>query len=99
MVNKAIELALILTGSLSEAVALDAIFMAYQPGVPGSVDLATPVREGVERRLFKLYKDQYELVRSGLDLARHVGCPNDQVALTHICLMFLLHHSEDAPEY
>ena len=94
IVEKALRLTFDLTGYASEAAALEIIFLSYLSGSTGPVELAMPVGEGTRRRLFKLYADQYELVRTGLDMARHAGCENDHVGLTLACLMFLISESE-----
>lgn len=93
IVDFAISKALDITGYRSEAAALDIIFLDYLSGHPGSEALASPAKAGIGRRLFKLFPDQYQLIRAGLDIARNVGCANDAEALTHVCVLFLLNNS------
>ena len=80
---------LIQTGYESQSAALDLIFMGYQAGYLGKY-LASPEEGTMVRRLFRLYPDQYESVRAGLDLACDVAdCPTDAHALIHVCQLCL----------
>lgn len=67
--------------------------MSFHAGHPASLTLTSPAT-GSKRLLVRLFPDQYENVRSALDIARaHVE--TDEDALYYICASFLLSETFD----
>lgn len=99
IVESAVTSALAITGFKSEAAALDIVCLDYLSGSPGVPSLSGLVKGTTVRRLFRLFPDQYEVVRAALDLGHHVGCVSDTQALTEICRSFLTHNGADASNW
>lgn len=83
VVNRAIAL----TGFRYPHSALDAICLSYLSGAPSSLTLDFPA-QGPERFLVKLYREQYEVVRTALDEAKE-QVRSDEDALLLMCKCFI----------
>ncbi len=99
IVESAVTSALAITGYKSEAAALDILCLDYLSGSPTSECPTCPPQGNTVRRLFKLFPDQYEVVRAALDLGHHVVWVTDAQAMTEICRSFLAHNGVDAPNW
>lgn len=96
VVDEALSKSYSITHTLAEAKALSDICLAFITDPPelGHPLASSPPDAKKVRRLFKLYEDQYELVRYALDIAReHTG--DDAGALTMICMNFITTYEGD----
>lgn len=82
-----VAMALSLTGYDHIGVALDAVCISYLAGHPAVATLGSPA-DGRKRLLVRLWPDQYECVRTALDVARAYTI-TDADALLAICAGFL----------
>lgn len=90
LVDRCVSLVIQKTGYKSRAAALDAVFLDHCSSSPPAEFSIDPEPSGNHRRIFRLYPDQYELIRTGLDNACTRDCPTDADALVFVCGLFLL---------
>ena len=89
VVNRAISM----TGFRFPHSALEAICLSYLAGSPSSLKLDYPA-QGPERFLVRLFKEQYEVVRTALDEAKkHVA--SDEDALLLMCKCFVAEETKN----
>jgi len=91
--HKIVTLALSLTPYSHSGAALDAIALNSLSGSPASQGLGIPAA-GSKRLLVRLFADQYQCVRSALDVARDTAA-TDADALLTICARFIVEHNEE----
>lgn len=88
-----ITLALSMTGYRHTGAALDAVAMSFHAGHPTSLMLGSPAA-GSKRLLARLFPDQFENVRSALDIARDTTA-TDADALVLMCAAFVVTYQHE----
>lgn len=91
--HELVTLALCATPYGHTGAALDAIATSYHAGHPTSLTLGSPAVGG-RRFLVRLFPDQYENVRSALDLARDTTA-TDANALVLMCAAFVVTYQDE----